>query len=60
MSQENVDVVRRMFEGVNNRDAAAIQSACDPDFESKSRFTAVEGRTYRGPERALADLGLSE
>jgi ketosteroid isomerase-like protein len=59
MSQENVDVVRRMFEGVNNRDAAAIQSACDPDFESKPRFTAVEGRTYRGPEGPadyLADL----
>jgi ketosteroid isomerase-like protein len=40
--------VRRIFEGANNRDAAAIQSACDPDFELTSRFSAVEGATYRG------------
>jgi ketosteroid isomerase-like protein len=59
MSQENIEIVRRMFEGVSNKDAAAIQAACDPDFELTSSFTALEGKTYRGHEaveNSLADL----
>jgi ketosteroid isomerase-like protein len=45
--------------GVNTRSPAAIQAACDPEFELTSRFSAVEGKTYRGHASTadyLADL----
>jgi ketosteroid isomerase-like protein len=42
------ECVRQMFAGVSNKDAAAIEAVCDPDWELTSRFTGVEGRIYRG------------
>ena len=49
MSQENVEqIARQIVEGVNSRDVAVLQAASDPDIEYTSRFTAIEGRTYRG------------
>ena len=53
------DAVRRSVEGINNRDMALIEGACDPDVELTSIFAAVEGRTYFGYAGArdyLADM----
>ena len=42
------ECVRRMFDGVSNKDPAAVEAVCHPDWELTSRFTGVEGRIYRG------------
>jgi ketosteroid isomerase-like protein len=39
---------RQLAEGVSGKNLAVIQAVSDPDIEFTSRFTAVEGRTYRG------------
>ena len=49
MSQENVEIVfRQLVDGISNRDLAVLQAISDPEIEYTSRFTAVEGKTYRG------------
>jgi ketosteroid isomerase-like protein len=49
MSQETMrHAARQLAEGVSGRNLALIQGASDPEIEFTSRFTAVEGRTYRG------------
>ena len=54
MSQENVDVVRRLFEAVESRDKATVLSLYHPDVEldgSRHRFAEIEPpATYRGHE----------
>jgi ketosteroid isomerase-like protein len=42
------DALRESIEGINSKDPAAIEAACDPDLELTSSFSAVEGKTYRG------------
>jgi ketosteroid isomerase-like protein len=58
MSQENVDALHQMIEGVNTRTPAAIQAVCDANFELTSRFFDVEGKTYRSTSTTeyFADL----
>ena len=49
MSQENMEhAARQLAEGVSGKNLAVIQAVSDPEIEFTSRFTAVEGRTYRG------------
>jgi ketosteroid isomerase-like protein len=49
MSQENMKrAARQLAEGVSGKNLAVIQAVSDPEIEFTSRFTAVEGRTYRG------------
>jgi ketosteroid isomerase-like protein len=53
------DALRESIEGINSKDPAAIEAACDPDLELTSSFSAVEGKTYRGYAGArdyLADM----
>jgi ketosteroid isomerase-like protein len=50
MSQENVEVVRRLFAAFNRRDLKALAADVHPNFEFVSVLTAVDaGTTYRGP-----------
>jgi ketosteroid isomerase-like protein len=51
MSQENMDVVRRLFEGFNTRDTNAIQEIWAADAEWRPAFLGgglVEDAVYRG------------
>jgi ketosteroid isomerase-like protein len=42
-------VVRRIADGINSKDLAAIQSVCDLAIEYTSSFSAIDGgTTYRG------------
>ena len=52
MSQENVEVMRRAFEGLNARSAEAMEQLCAPDGEWRPVLTAggdLEHPVYRGP-----------
>ena len=49
MSQEKMErAARQLAEGVSSKNLPVILAASDPEIEFTSRFTAVEGRTYRG------------
>ncbi len=56
MSEENLEVVRRVYDAAGRRDAAAVLALYDPGVElDMSRLQAVglmggEGRRYRGHE----------
>ncbi len=61
MSQENVEIVRRLVAAFNSRDLSALAELCHPEFEFVSVLTAVDagGATYRGKEAwasYLADM----
>ena len=59
MSQENVEIVRRVFEAFNRRDIAAFLELLDPDVEWVPILAVLEGRVYRGHEeirRWIKDL----
>jgi ketosteroid isomerase-like protein len=60
MSQETMEyAVRRLANGISSKDLAVLRAASDPHIEYTSRFTAIEGKTYRGHEgweAYLADL----
>jgi len=50
---------RQIVDGISNRDLDVLQAVSDPAIEYTSRFTAVEGKTYRGRSAwldYLADL----
>ena len=48
MSQENVEIVRRVFDAFNGRDIAAFLELLDPDVEWVPILAVLEGRVYRG------------
>jgi ketosteroid isomerase-like protein len=49
MSDENVEIVRRVVDAVNRRDADAFIAALSPDVEWEDTLFGTEGgRTYRG------------
>jgi ketosteroid isomerase-like protein len=50
MSRENVEIVRRGYEAMRNRDLHAVLELTDPEFEGTFRILEVEGTTYRGHE----------
>jgi ketosteroid isomerase-like protein len=59
VSQENVEIVRRVFDAFNRRNIDAFLGALDPDVEWIPIMAALEGRVYRGHEgtrRWIEDL----
>ena len=50
MSQENVEVVRRLFEAWNVRDIEGLVGLSDPDCEWSPFRAQLEGVVYRGHE----------
>jgi uncharacterized protein len=50
MSQENVEIVRRVFDAFNKRDTPAFLELLDPDVEWVPILAVLEGRVYRGHE----------
>jgi len=48
MSQEKVEIVRRMSDAFNRRDFEELFQTIDPDVEWKPIMSALEGRVYRG------------
>jgi hypothetical protein len=59
MSEENVELLRRVVEAYNTRDAESFVALCDPEIEIHSVFSAVAGAVYRGHDgvrRMFGDL----
>jgi ketosteroid isomerase-like protein len=50
MSQENVEIVRRIFDAWNQGDFDAAWSVCDPDLVIDRSRSLVDSRIYRGTE----------
>jgi ketosteroid isomerase-like protein len=53
VSQENVDVVRRLFDAFNRQDASAVAELWTPDGDWRPAFIGggvLEGAVVRGPE----------
>jgi ketosteroid isomerase-like protein len=51
MSQENVEIVRRIYEAAARRDAETVLSLYDPDVElDNTRLKMVGGGVYNGHE----------
>src|SRR5688572_9214393 len=51
MSEENVEIVRRVYEAANRRDAASVLALYDPDVElDASRMGAGDLGVFRGHE----------
>jgi ketosteroid isomerase-like protein len=50
MSQENVEVARRLHRAFNERDRDALGEIFDPDVEWIPILAKLEGITFRGPE----------
>jgi len=48
MSQENVELVRRVFEAVNRHDIGALDALLSEDMEFHSVLVASEGGVFRG------------
>jgi ketosteroid isomerase-like protein len=54
MSEENVNLVRRLFEAYQRADFPAIAECSDDEFEFTSVLTAVEETSYRGKDGLAA------
>jgi ketosteroid isomerase-like protein len=50
MSQENVEIVKRLMDAFNERDLDTFVEITTPDFEWTTSMTAVEGEIFRGRE----------
>ena len=48
MSQENVEIVRRVVDAVNRRDVTTLDSLWSEEGEFNSRLAASEGHVFRG------------
>ena len=60
MSQENVEVVRKLWEAVNRRDVESFIVCLDPSFAFRSAIVgAVEGKVHRGHDGARSWLASS-
>ena len=58
MSQENVEIVRRVADAWNRRDADSFLAPCDPEIEYLNPPTAVEPGIRRGHEELLTVLRM--
>jgi ketosteroid isomerase-like protein len=54
MSQENVELVRRMYDAWNRRDEEEMLALSDPEVEYVNSPTAIEPGTRRGTNEVLA------
>jgi ketosteroid isomerase-like protein len=60
MASENERLIREGYAAINRRDLDWMRAHAHPDFEFKSRFSGLSGRTYTGQrafEQWLADIG---
>ena len=48
MSEENLDIPRRLIDAYNRGDIASFLEFLDPDVEWIPIMAALEGRVYRG------------
>jgi ketosteroid isomerase-like protein len=53
MSEQNVEVVRRLQDAFNRRDRAALARVLGPDLEFIPMLARLEGRVYHGPDELL-------
>jgi ketosteroid isomerase-like protein len=61
MSQENVEVIRRLLEAFNRQDASAVADLWAPDGEWRPAYIGgglLEGAVFRGPEGAVEFVEL--
>ena len=56
MSRENVEIVRRVFEGTNRREWDAVMAAYSRDIEWDDRDLRPEGAIHRGTEAMRAEM----
>ena len=54
MSQENIEIVRRLYDAWNRRDEEELVALSDPEAEWVNSPTAVEPGTRRGTNELLA------
>jgi uncharacterized protein len=59
MSQENVEIVRRMYDAWNQRDLESALALTDPEFEYINPPTAVEPGTRHGHD-GLAEVARAQ
>jgi ketosteroid isomerase-like protein len=52
VSEENVELHRRIFDAFNERDIEALIACLDPQFELHSKLAAVSPAVYRGHDGA--------
>jgi ketosteroid isomerase-like protein len=57
MSQENLEVPRRLIDAYDRGDVPAFLELLDPDVEWIPIMAVLEGRVYRGPEGVRQWLG---
>jgi ketosteroid isomerase-like protein len=50
MSEENVEIAKRIYASINRRDLEGFLAQIDPDVEFTSLIAEAEGQTYRGHE----------
>jgi len=50
MSQESIEIVKRLVDALNKRDVDAFAEITTPDFEWTTSMTAVEGEIFWGRE----------
>ena len=48
LSDQNVELHRRIYEAFSGRDVDALIALCDPSITVESVFSAVSGATYNG------------
>ena len=53
MSQENVEIVKRVYDAWNRRDEEELLALCDPEMEYVNSPTAVEPGTRQGTNELL-------
>jgi len=47
MSQENVELVRRLIEAWNRRDIESVLQGMDPEIQFEHRLAALQGKLRR-------------
>ncbi len=57
MSQENMEIVKRVVEAFNRRDIDAFAELTTPDFEWVPMMAAIEGEVFRGRQGIETYLG---
>jgi ketosteroid isomerase-like protein len=50
MSQENIEIIRRLYRAVSGRDVPSLLELLHPDVEWTPLLGVLEGRVYYGPE----------
>ena len=59
MSQENVEIVRRVYDAAARHDAATVLTLYDPEVELDASWLQVAGLAGRGVYRGTTASGVS-